>query len=243
MDIKVSCIIPAYNEEKTIAGVINVCLETPEIDEVIVVNDGSKDKTKEKITQFKDKIRIINLLKNAGKGHALVQGIKRAKNETLLFLDSDLVRIKPHHLASLVWPIAVDKADMTIGLLLGPKDIQNRFWFVSGQRCLKKKSLLSHLPKLEKTKYGFEIALNRIFEKKRTVVIPIIGKGGKPHLVKPNKQPDWLSSYIKEAWDITQETIKNKSKDYRAKIKKQLLKNLALYLRVNIQKIKNYLNE
>jgi len=52
MDKKVSCIIPAYNEEKTITDTIKTALETPEIGEVIVVNDGSEDNTKEKVSNF-----------------------------------------------------------------------------------------------------------------------------------------------------------------------------------------------
>ena len=40
------CYYPAFNEEKTVAEVVKVCLKTPEVGEIIVVNDGSQDKTK-----------------------------------------------------------------------------------------------------------------------------------------------------------------------------------------------------
>ncbi|HRR05548.1 MAG TPA: glycosyltransferase family 2 protein, partial [Candidatus Woesebacteria bacterium] len=91
----VSVIIPAFNEEKTVAEVVKVCLKTPEVGEIIVVNDGSRDKTKEKLKAFrgKDKVKAINLSKNHGKGYAVAQGIRAARYDYLLFLDADLINL------------------------------------------------------------------------------------------------------------------------------------------------------
>jgi len=88
--IKVSVIIPTYNEEKNIGK----CLENlrkqtfPKI-EVIVVNDGSSDKTREIVRIFKE-VRLINFFTNKGKTHALDEGVKRSKGQFLLFLDADV---------------------------------------------------------------------------------------------------------------------------------------------------------
>jgi len=245
MEPKVSCIIPAYNEAKTISGVIKTCLKTPEIDQIIVVNDGSKDKTKERAERFKSKgVEIINLPKNRGKGYAVSQGVKASKNKVLLFLDADLTHIKPYHLSSLIKPVLQNNVDMTIGPEISTK---KPYWFINiitfcGQRCLLKKYLLDHLEEIEDSKYGIEVILNEIFAKKRVVVIPILTHK-KLHLIKPKKQKDWLASYTREVWQVTKKIIKTKSRLYQIKVKKQLTMDLAEYFKTSTDKIKKYLEQ
>jgi len=238
----VSCIIPAYNEEKTVSAVIKTCLKTPEVSEVIAVNDGSRDRTKEKLEKFKNKIKIINLPQNKGKGYAIAQGILRAKYPVLLFLDADLTKIKPHHLFSLIDPIIRNKADMAIGSLPTFQRPNYPLWPFSGQRCLRKGPITPHLKEISQSGYGLEIVLNEIFKKKRIVIIPLISHKYL-HIQKKYKQGDWLSCYIRETWEITQKTIKTKSRSYRQKVKARLIENLASYFKVSIQKIKTYLQE
>lgn len=91
-DIKVSIIIPAYNVEEYIAETINSCLiqELKEI-EIIVVNDGSKDNTLQKIEQLKcfdERIYIIDK-KNGGVTSARQAGLEKATGEFIFFLDGD----------------------------------------------------------------------------------------------------------------------------------------------------------
>ena len=89
--VKVSVIVPAYNAEKY----IDKCLEslinqTLKDIEIIVVNDGSKDNTLEKINKYSDKrIKLLNLKENKGIGHARNEGIKKALGEYIGFVDSD----------------------------------------------------------------------------------------------------------------------------------------------------------
>ena len=167
---KVSCIIPAYNEESTIAGVVKTCLKTPEIGEIIVVSDGSTDTTVDRVRQIKSKkIKIINLPENHGKGFAVAQGIKEAKNEFLLFLDADLINLEPHHLSSLIWPVINNRADMTVAIWgsFSPNVLYS--WQLNGQRCLEAKFIKRFLKELSSSKYGLEILLNEIFKNKRRV--------------------------------------------------------------------------
>ena len=91
----ISLVIPAYNEEKRIAHSIKKVLsymKKKKYDfELIVVNDGSKDKTEEKAKSIKDKhVRLISYSPNKGKGHAVKIGMLAAKGDLLLFLDADL---------------------------------------------------------------------------------------------------------------------------------------------------------
>ncbi len=242
MDQKVSCIIPAHNEAKTIVGVVEACLKTEKIGEVIVVNDGSSDKTLDKLQPFAQKIKIINLSENQGKGYAVSMGIEKAKYPFLLFLDADLLNLSPHHLYSLVNPVLENKADVTIGVLVTPFNYYYASWPFSGQRCLRKKDVLKLLKKMKKTKYGLEVFLNERLKNKRTIIIPLIFSQNS-HLTKPRKQKDWLYAYIKEIWDIFQQTIAVKSLVYREQVQKEFVKALSLYLKINYLKLKKYLLE
>lgn len=85
-----SIIIPAYNAESFIGDTIeNLLINFPN-DEIVVINDGSTDKTLERINNYNNKITIINHLKNEGKGAALTSGFKIAKGEVIIFTDADL---------------------------------------------------------------------------------------------------------------------------------------------------------
>jgi len=92
---KISLVIPAYNEEKLIVSsikkVLTYMLKNKYNFEVIVVDDGSKDKTKEKVRSIKDKhVKLLSYKPNKGKGHAVKTGMLAAKGDLLLFLDADL---------------------------------------------------------------------------------------------------------------------------------------------------------
>ena len=90
----ISVIIPAYNEEnaikKTIEEAVRVMKDNNIYDgsEIIVVNDGSTDNTKDMILE--DEVLLINNPKNMGYGYSLKEGIKQAKNETSVITDADL---------------------------------------------------------------------------------------------------------------------------------------------------------
>ena len=94
--MKLSVIIPVLNEEATTRKILEKVILQKTVFEIIVVNDGSTDKTAEilnmlkKIKRFKGKLKIINHKKNLGKGAALCTGIKKAKGECILVQDADL---------------------------------------------------------------------------------------------------------------------------------------------------------
>lgn len=89
---EISVIIPAYNAENTIKRAINSCLSLKHLSlEVIIVDDGSTDKTLEKIGEFSTDARVKthSLKKNSGVSYARNFGIKLTKSEHIIFLDSD----------------------------------------------------------------------------------------------------------------------------------------------------------
>ena len=90
--MKVSIIIPVYNEEKTILKIINKILQLKNINkELIVVNDGSTDNTKKLISKLSNKrIRTINHSKNSGKGAAIRTAQKHVTGTHVIIQDADL---------------------------------------------------------------------------------------------------------------------------------------------------------
>lgn len=88
---KISVIIPAYNEEKVIAKTIEGLLETqyPK-KEIIFVDDGSKDKTLEVASQYKDKIKVLHK-ENGGKASALNSGLVYSTGEIIVIVDADTI--------------------------------------------------------------------------------------------------------------------------------------------------------
>jgi dolichyl-phosphate beta-glucosyltransferase len=95
--MEISIVIPAYNEEKriekTLKKIYEYFKEKGVEFEIIIVDDGSKDKTVEIVERFsldKKEIRILKHEKNMGKGAAVKTGILNAKGELILFTDADL---------------------------------------------------------------------------------------------------------------------------------------------------------
>ena len=88
LEPRVSVVIPAHNEERTIADVVRACAaNTPGLLEVIVVDDGSSDNTS--AAAGAAGADVLRLEQNRGKGFALQRGIDRARGEILLFIDAD----------------------------------------------------------------------------------------------------------------------------------------------------------
>jgi len=243
MEKKVSCIIPVYNEEETVANVVSLALRTPNIAEIIVVNDGSTDNSIQNLERFQNKIQLINLKTNHGKGYAVAQGIKNAKFPYILLLDADLINLKPCHLSSIINPVLEQDVTMAVGDVLSDGiPFYSFLWQFSGQRCLPKKKLVPLLDEIEETNYAIEIILNKAFCNS-TVVVPIIST--KPlRTKKREKNQDWLFSstgWIPAIMEVSQAILANKSADYRKKFKEELIDNLSSYFKVSAAKIKKQL--
>jgi len=113
---KISICIPVFNEEKTIDEILNKVLKETENwnKEIIVINDGSTDKTSEELKKFLDKIILINLEKNQGKGFALREGFKKASGDIIIIQDADL-EYDPKDYQNLLTPILEGKTKIVYG--------------------------------------------------------------------------------------------------------------------------------
>ncbi len=110
-NIRLSVIIPCYNEE----GNVKECVErVPEMEwpyEIIVVNDGSKDNTLKVAQSINRKnLRIISYENNGGKGYAFRQGLEAAKGDIVIICDADMAT-PPEEIPDVVRPIFEGKAD------------------------------------------------------------------------------------------------------------------------------------
>jgi glycosyltransferase involved in cell wall biosynthesis len=143
--VKLSVIIPAFNEEGTLARVVEAVREAPHpANEVIVVNDASTDGTARAIESLGTKIdRAIHHPVNRGKGAALRTGIAAATGDIVLIQDADL-EYDPTDYPILLQPILDGKADAVYGSRFKGHGAHRvlYFWHYQGNRLL---TLLSNM--------------------------------------------------------------------------------------------------
>ena len=108
---KVSVIIPAYNEEDTVAKVVEVISQASYVDEIIVVNDGSSDNTAEEAE--KAGAIVITHETNKGKGEALYTGYNEAECDIIVFIDADIYNLTSKKVEAMIKPIIDGKAEIT----------------------------------------------------------------------------------------------------------------------------------
>ena len=129
---KVSVIIPAYNEEMVIKKTIDAVIEAQYPDkEIIVVDDGSTDRTLQVSKQFKNQIKILHK-ENGGKASALNYGIVYAKGEIIVIVDADTI-IERQSIVELVKGYADNEA---VGAVAANIKIKNRVNWITKCQAL-----------------------------------------------------------------------------------------------------------
>jgi glycosyltransferase involved in cell wall biosynthesis len=136
--MKLSVIIPVYNEKNTVREIVRRVQATGLAWEILMVDDGSKDGTREILAELdgKDGVRVILHDKNQGKGAAVRTGLQNALGEILLIQDADL-EYDPREYPNLLKPIEEGIADVVYGSrFLGAPHRAILFWNMVANKLL-----------------------------------------------------------------------------------------------------------
>ncbi len=219
--VKITAIICAYNEERTIRGVLVSVLKSGLFHEVVVVDDGSTDRTREIIQNLKRDYQFvdIHLSENRGKGYALATGIEASTSELLVFLDADLIGLRKSHFKQLIIPVLYDEADMVLGQHIHEPNLINEIVYYSlnpfvpivGQRALWKRDILPILDRIRDSRYGVETIINLHYlgNCKRIKVVKLLGVKHFKKFEKSEKSRA-LIQYFNAANHIVEATVRNK---------------------------------
>ncbi len=199
-----TAIIPAFNEEQTIENVIETVKRVDRVNKIIVVSDGSTDRTAEIARACG--VDVIELQENVGKGGAIKAGVNECSSEVLLFLDADLIGLKEQHILDLLCPVVENQADMTVGIFKNGRMVtdlaQKVTPYLSGQRAIRK-SVVDRIPNIDITRYGVEVALTK-YIKKFSIRVKEVTLADMTHVTKEEKLGllRGVHARLKMYWDI-----------------------------------------
>ncbi len=189
-----SVVISAYNEERYISAVLEPLRSTPDLARITVVDDGSEDGTSTVVEcslKQDPRLRLLRLEANQGKGGAMVAGAEASPGDLIVFLDADLVGLKPANLLALIEPVSDGRSDMSLGVFRGGRfgtDLtQHLTPFLNGQRCLRW-SLFRDARDLAGCRSGVDVALSLHAHRRRYRVVKV-PLHGVTHVMKHEKHP------------------------------------------------------
>lgn len=213
MNKKSTAIICAYNEEKTIREVVSIVCDNF-FDEVVVVNDGSTDKTDDILNKLQEfyVFKYIKFDENNGKGFAMSTGVENASSEIIVFVDADLSNLKEDHLFELAMPLVQNESDMILGQAtetLIDYSI-NPFKSFTGERAVFKKDIQPIVDKMRNSRFGVETLINLYYQSEGKKVKYVMLDGLK-HPTKFDKvsKRQAIKEFIKEGHQITSTALKN----------------------------------
>lgn len=205
----ITAVIPAYNEANNIGSVLAVLQDVDALSQIIVVNDGSNDGTSSTVKQAAtrdERLFLLTLPWNQGKGKALLTGAKASNHDILLFLDADLKGIRPSHIKKLIQPVQQKECGMSVGLFADghwtTSLTHHLFPFLSGQRCLNW-PLFQDLYREKINGWSIETALSLHAHVKKLGVSYVMWPGA-THALRPEKRATLAGywSHVKMWWEI-----------------------------------------
>ena len=132
-------IMPCFNERDTVREIVRKVLAVPLHLELIIVDDGSTDGSREILDEFREegRVRILHHKRNQGKGAALTTGLAVAKGDVIVIQDADL-EYDPDEFHELYAPIRQGRADVVFGTRFfgGKPQRVHMFWHKMGNQCL-----------------------------------------------------------------------------------------------------------
>lgn len=176
----VSVIIAAYNEQAFIETTVTSILDSGVPSQVIVVDDGSTDRTSEILARLCERADVITHPTNRGKGAALASGLNQATGDIVVFCDAHLLGLRQQHLLSLALPLAYGSAKAVLGVSV-PEGISASMFraapalILTGQRAYHRADLMPLANEMEHLGYGVETFLFTRFPRDRTALVLLPG--------------------------------------------------------------------
>jgi glycosyltransferase involved in cell wall biosynthesis len=134
--MKLTVIVPAYNEEKTISTILDSLLSTKGVNQIIVVDDASSDKTATIVKAYSNKkILLISHGTNQGKGKAIRTGLSQASGDFVMIQDADL-EYDPREIPVLLQPILSGRAEVVYGSRFFGAHTNMFYWHFLGNKFL-----------------------------------------------------------------------------------------------------------
>ena len=216
--MKITAVMPVFNEEKTLLSVLNVINNTEVINEIIVVDDASSDNSRKKINSIKsNKITIISLKKNLGKSDAVKVAVQSTKTDILLFCDADLINLSEEHINQIVRPLIDGKLLMSVGLrdygLIGNYIYKNYLPLIAGERAIPYSIFKETMNNPFMKDYALEVVLNDYCKKNSIPIYKNTMKGLK-QTVKHKKWKNGAYLLAKEMFQILMVIVMLKIKRY-----------------------------
>lgn len=161
--MKLTCLIPAWNEAARIGGVLDAVARHPDLGRVVVVDDGSTDGTGD-VARARG-VEVLRTPGNLGKTRALALGLGTVDDGHVMLLDADLTGLTPGAVSRLAAPVTGGRAAASLSL----RGNAPRTWrmigldYITGERVLPLSLLAPHLDALSGLpRFGFEVFLNRL---------------------------------------------------------------------------------
>lgn len=208
----ISCIVPVYNNGKTINRVLKVLVSCKDIKEIFVIDDGSKDNSvkviKSSLESLAPKVKIIINKQNLGKGATVAKGIRQARGEIILLCDADLSKIQKHHIINIINEHKKGYDMVIAGRETRKWIIGNLMAKVSGERILYKKTIEPYLDLIVEKGSGIEQIINFAHKEQGKKVKIIISKDI-GHILKCQRKSktEAMIAYLEEGVQIFETSL------------------------------------